>query len=244
MSSSRIGLGTNRLAQTAQNVAFIRDAVDDGIAHIDTAHVYARGESEQAIGAALSLPADGIVVATKGGHGDGRPEALRAQIEQSLRRLQTERIDLYYLHRVDTNVPLEESLGAIAEYRERGAIRDVGVSEATVEQIERARKVVPIAAVQNHYNLSERRHEDVVDHCEREEIWFVPYFPLRGDPPPALAQIARRHGVTETQIALAWMLRRSPAMRPIPGSLSLDHVRENLAAAEIALSDDEFAALR
>ncbi|HEX8741961.1 MAG TPA: aldo/keto reductase [Thermoleophilaceae bacterium] len=238
----RIGLGTNRLANTPANVAFVREAVAAGAGLIDTAHIYAGGESEQAIGAA-SLP-EGALVATKGGYRDGRPELIRAQIEESLRRLRTDAIDLYYLHTVDPKVPLEESLGAIREYRDRGAIRAVGVSNVSVDEIERARAVVPIAAVQNHYNLAERTHEEAVDHCAAGGIAFVPYFPLGDDGGAAAARIAARHDATPAQIALAWLLRRSPAMLPIPGTLSLEHLRENLAAVEIELSDEEFEALR
>src|SRR5581483_9831958 len=138
----------------------------------------------------------------------------------------------------------EDSLATIQDYRDRGAIRQVGLSEVGVEQIERARKLVPIAAVQNHYNLSERRWDDVVDHCAREGIVFVPFFPLRGEGGRPLAEIARRHGAAPAQIALAWLLRRSPAMLPIPGTLSLDHLTQNLAALEIELSDAEFETLQ
>ena len=203
------------------------------------------GDSEETIGAALPSPHDGCVVATKGGYGtgNGRPQVLSAQIEESLRRLRTDCIDLYYLHRPDPKTPLEESLGVIADYKERGRIRDVGVSNVSVEQIERARQVVPIAAVQNEYNLSERTHEDVVDFCADNDIVFVPYYPL-GAGGPMAEEIAARHRVATEQVALAWLLRRSPATLPIPGSLSLDHVRDNVAAAEIELTDDEFEALR
>jgi aryl-alcohol dehydrogenase-like predicted oxidoreductase len=239
---ARIGLGTNRLANTAENVAFVREAVAAGIDMIDTAHTYAGGESEAAIGAARLSP-DDCVVATKGGYGNGRPEALSAEVEESLRRLRTDRIDLYYLHKVDPQTPLEESLGAIRDHRDRGNIRHVGVSNVTVEQIERARQVVPIAAVQNHYNLAERADEDVVDHCAASGIPFIPYFPLRADGGPAVAEIAERRGATPAQIALAWLLRRSPTTLPIPGTLSLEHVRDNLAALEIELTDEEFEAL-
>ena len=243
---ARIGLGTNRLTNTSEHIAFLHEAVRAGLSHIDSAHSYTQGESEKTIGAALSPFADGVVVATKGGYqaGEGRPEELRAQIDESLRRLRTDSIALYYLHRVDPQTPLETSLTAIKEYRDAGKIRNVGLSEVSIEQIERAREIVPIAAVQNHYNLSERRSEDVVDYCAREEIAFVPFFPLRGDGGRALAEIAKRHGATSTQIALAWLLRRSPAMLPIPGTLSLGHLRENLAALEIELTDAEFDALR
>ena len=240
---ARIGLGTNRLRNSRENVAFVREAVAAGVGLVDTAHTYAGGESEATIGAALSpLPA-GCVVATKGGWSSGRPEVLRAEIEESLRRLRIDAIPLYYLHRLDSQTPLEESVGAIGEHQASGKIRHVGVSNVGVGEIERARRVAPIAAVQNHYNVSEREHEDVVDYCTREGIVFVPYFPLRGDGGHALADIAERRGATPAQIALAWLLRRSPTTVPIPGTLSLEHLNENLAALEIELSDDEFAAL-
>ena len=169
------------------------------------------------------------MVATKGGLSSGRPEVLEAEIEESLRRLQTDSIALYYLHQVDPETPLEQSLGAIKEYRDSGKIRHVGLSNVGVEEIERARQIVPIAAVQNHYSLVERKHDDVVDYCAREGIVFVPYFPLGGVGGSALAEIAERRGATPAQIALAWLLARSPTMLPIPGTLSLDHLNENLA---------------
>jgi pyridoxine 4-dehydrogenase len=242
----RIGLGTNRLSNTAENVAFVKEAVAAGITLIDTAHSYAGGQSEATIGAALSPIPDGVIVATKGGYGtgQGRPEVLSEQIDESLRRLRTDTIALYYLHRVDPETPLEESLGAIREYVDRGQIRHVGLSQVGIDQIELARGVVPIAAVQNHYNLSERGWEDVVDYCAREGIVFVPYFPLHGDGGQALTRIAERHRATPSQITLAWLLRRSPTTLPIPGTLSIEHVRENLRALDIDLSDDEFEALR
>jgi pyridoxine 4-dehydrogenase len=244
---ARIGLGTNRLTRTAGNVAFIRAAVAAGVQMIDTAYSYSGGQSEETIGEALSPIPDGCIVATKGGGGGpgrGRPEVLRVEIEESLRRLETDSIALYYLHRVDPETPLEDSLAAIKEYHDRGKIRQVGLSEVTIDQIDRARQVLPIAAVQNRYNLSERKYEAVVDYCAGEDIVFVPFFPLRGDGSDALAEIARRHQASTRQITLAWLLRRSPAMLPIPGSLSLDHVKENLAALSIELSDAEFEALR
>lgn len=157
--------------------------------------------------------------------------------------LRIDSIHLYYLHKPDPQTPLEESLGVIGEYRDRGRIRYVGVSNVSVEQIERARQVVSIAAVQNHYNLSERTHEDVVDYSAENGIVFVLHFPLR-DGGSVAAEIAKRHGATPEQVALAWLLRRSPATLPIPGTLSLDHLRENLATAEIELTEDEFEALR
>ena len=240
----RIGLGTNRLRNTPANLAFLREAVAAGIGLIDTAHTYTGGESEETIGDALSPIPKQCIVATKGGWASGRPDALRTEIEESLRRLRTDSIALYYLHRPDPETPLEESLSAIKEYHDTGKIRHVAVSNVGIDQIERARAVVPITAVQNNYNLSERRYEDVVDYCANEGIVFAPYFPLRGDTGTALSEIASRHNATEAQITLAWLLRRSPTMLPIPGTLSLDHLKENRAALEIELSDADFQALR
>jgi pyridoxine 4-dehydrogenase len=240
---ARIGLGTNRLSKTPEHVELIRDAVAAGVQLVDTAHTYAGGQSEDTIGTALGPDPDGCVVATKGGWNGAQPEVLRAEIAESLRRLQTETIGLYYLHRPDPETPLEESLGAIREHREAGQIRNVGVSNVGIAQIERARDVVPITAVQNRYSVSDRGHDDVVDYCTREEIVFVAYFPLRGTGGGALAEIAERRGATEAQVALAWLLKRSPAILPIPGSLSIEHVKENLTAQGLELSDAEFEAL-
>jgi aryl-alcohol dehydrogenase-like predicted oxidoreductase len=243
---ARIGLGTNRLTKTLENIALVKAAVGAGVQMIDTAHSYTGGQSEETVCAALSPMRENYIVATKGGFGGagrGRPEVLHDEIEQSLRRLRTKTIGLYYLHRVDPETPLEESLAAIKEYRDRGKIRLIGISEVGIDQIERARKVVSIAAVQNHYSLSERKYEAVVDYCARENIAFIPFFPLRGTGGGALEEIAKRHGATEQQIALAWLLRRSPTMLPIPGTLSLEHLKQNVAASEIELSDAEFASL-
>jgi aryl-alcohol dehydrogenase-like predicted oxidoreductase len=186
------------------------------------------------------------VVATKGGYGErgrGRPEALRDELEESFRRLRTDVLDLYYLHRVDPETPIEESLGLVREYVDAGRVRLVGVSEVTIELIERAREVVPIAAVQNNYSLAERRHDQVVDYCQREGIVFVPFFPLRGDIGGAGREIATRLDATESQLKLAWLLHRSAAILPIPGTLSLEHLRGNLAALDLELKPDEFEAL-
>jgi len=243
---SRIGLGTNRLRHTIEHVAFIRTAVNAGVRMLDTAHLYTQGESEKAIGAALS-PAPDCLVATKGGYGGagrGRPEVLRQEIEQSLASLRTDCIELYYLHRVDPETPVESSLGTIKEYVDRGQIRHVGISEVSVVQIEQARRVLPIVAVQNEYSLAVRKHNAVVDYCASAGIVFVPFFPLRGADEPRVRKVAAQRGATPAQIALAWLLRRSPAMLPIPGTLSLAHVEENLDAMSIAPGDDEFEALR
>lgn len=239
----RIGLGTNRLQDTAEHAAFVREAIAAGIGHIDTAHLYSGGRSEAAIGAALaSGRPDGVVVATKGGYHDGRPATIAAEIEESLRRLGVERIDLYYLHRVRDDVAIEDSLEVIVRERDRGRIANVGVSNVDMAQLARARVVTEIAAVQNHYNLAHREHDDVLDLCAGEGIAFVPYFPLR-DETPALREVAARHGATPAQVALAWLLHRSPTTLPIPGTLSVAHVRDNLAARELQLGEDDLAAL-
>lgn len=239
---ARIGLGTNRLRCSGANVEFIRRAVELGVAHIDTAHTYAGGESEATIGEALSPFDDDLVIATKGGWGagNGRPEVLRGQFDEGLRRLRTESVELYYLHRVDPETPLEDSLGVLKECQDAGKIRHAGLSQVDVDTVQRARQILPIAAVQNHYNLSERGSDDVVDYCAEEGIAFVPYFPLRGVHVPAVHEVAKHHGATAAQMTLAWLLRRSPAILPIPGTLSVAHLRENLGALKVDLSDEEF----
>ena len=242
----RIGLGTNRLTRTRDNVAFIRAAVAAGVQLIDTAHLYTGGQSEQTIGEALSPMPEGCLVATKGGFGGagrGAPDVLRAEIEESFSRLRTDTITLYYLHRVDPQTRIEQSLGAIKEYQDRGRIRHVGISEVGIEQIERARKVVTVVAVQNQYNLAEQKYDSVVDYCEREGIVFVPFYPLRAGRSAAVDEIARRHDATPSQVMLAWLLHRSPVMLPIPGTLSLEHLKENLGALKIQLTKPEYESL-
>ena len=237
---TRIGLGTNRLTNTRANVELIRAAVAAGVQMIDTAHLYTGGESEKTIGDAITVAANGPVVATKGGFGGagrGKPEVLRAEIAQSLRSLRTAAIELYYLHRVDPETPLEESLSEIKAHHDSGEIRLVGISEVTVEQIERARKVVPITAVQNRYNIAERGNDSVIDYCAREGILFVPFFPLRAGVTPVIREVAARHNATPQQVMLAWLLHRSPVMLPIPGTLSLEHLKQNLAALGLEISD-------
>jgi pyridoxine 4-dehydrogenase len=219
---TRIGLGTNRLRDTPENIDFLRQAVQTELDFIDTAYLYTGGASERAIGAALAPFPDDLTVATKVGYhpGSGRPETLRAELEESFERLSVETIALVYLHRVDPGVQIEESLGVLREYHDAGRIEHVGVSDVGVDQIERARSVVPIAAVQNEYSRAERRYEDVVDFCEREGLLFVPYYPL--------------HGPGSTPEKLAWLLERSPCIIPIPGTLSLEHLRANLAVLDAA----------
>jgi pyridoxine 4-dehydrogenase len=239
-----IGLGTNRLTDTLENRELIATAVELGVRMIDTAHTYTGGESERTVGAALSPFPDDLVVATKGGYrpGTGHPESLRDQLEQSFESLRTETIALYYLHRIDPETPLEDSLAVLKEFQDAGRIERVGISDVTVDEIERAREVVPIAAVQNAYNLSERKYDAVVDYCADQGLLFVPYYPLHGDG-PAVGEIANRLGATPHQVMLAWLPRRSPATLPIPGTLSAEHLRENLGALELELSDEDFEAL-
>jgi aryl-alcohol dehydrogenase-like predicted oxidoreductase len=246
----RIGLGTNRLRTRQEDIEFVRAAVEAGIGMVDTAHLYTNGESEDAIGQAGITGRDEVIVATKGGYGgagQGRPEVLNAQIDGSLQRLRTDVIDLYYLHRVDPETPLEESLGAIKARVDAGDIRHVGLSEVTVEQLEQARAALEIVSVQNRYNVSDRAAEDVVDACERLGIAFIPWWPLAvgrlSSAAGVLADVAERHGATSGQVALAWLLHRSPVMLPIPGTSKVAHLEENTAAAELRLSDEDLAAL-
>jgi aryl-alcohol dehydrogenase-like predicted oxidoreductase len=242
---NRIGLGSNRLTDTPEHRDFLVRAVEAGVDFIDTAHLYTAGASERAIGGALAPFPDDLVVATKAGYerGSGRPERLRAEVEESFERLRTDTIALYYLHRVDPEVALEQSLSVLREYRDAGRIRHVGVSQVSVEQIKRARTVVPIAAVQNSYSLSDRSSEHVVDFCESENIPFVPFFPLRRPTRAPLDEIASRSDATLHQVILAWLLKRSPIIVPIPGTLSLEHLKTNLAALDLELSDEDYARL-
>ena len=227
-----------------------------GVDFVDTADSYGPEVSERLIREALHPYRDGLVVATKAGltrHGPdiwkpvGRPEYLRQQCLMSLRRLGLERIDLFQLHRVDPRVPADEQYGTLAELRDEGLVRHVGLSQVSVEEIEAARAVVPISTVQNLYNLGDRSSEDVVEHCEAHQIGFIPWFPLAAGrlagPGGAAAEIAEQHDVTPGQVALAWLLQRSPVMLPIPGTGSLAHLRDNVAAARLSLSDDEMARL-
>lgn len=240
----------------AEAVRVLRRAVELGVTFIDTADSYGPFVSELLIREALHPYPDDLVIATKAGFtragpGDwrpvGRPEYLRQQTELSLRHLGLDCIPLQQLHRIDPKVPLEDQLGELALLREEGKIRHIGLSEVTVEQIEAARRIAPIASVQNLYNLADRGAEAVLDHCERNDLAFIPWFPIAtGDlarPGGPLDAIAAEHGATPAQLALAWLLRRSPAMLPIPGTSSVAHLEENIAAAGVALTDDEFAAL-
>ena len=226
-----------------------------GVNLIDTADSYGPAVSEELIREALH-PYDTVVIATKGGLTRtgpnvwmpvGRPEYLKQQAHLSRRRLGVDRIDLWQLHRIDPNVPRDEQFGAIRELMDEGVIRHAGLSEVTVEEIEAARNVFPVATVQNLYNLANRKSEDVLDYCQQEHIGFIPWYPLAaGDlakPGSLLDQMARKHGATPSQIALAWVLRRSPVMLPIPGTGKVRHLEENVAAARLTLTDEDFRAL-
>jgi pyridoxine 4-dehydrogenase len=243
--------------QPTASKALLRQAVELGVQLFDTADSYGPDVSERLLADALYPYAEGIVIATKGGsiregpwqlRADGRPAHLRETCEGSLRRLRLERIELYQLHTVDSAVPLEESVGALADLRAEGKIRHVGLSNVTVQQIEAARKIVPIASVQNELNVGERGIQDeVLAFCEREGIAYIPWRPLgKGSlarSHGALGRIAVRHGATPAQVALAWLLARSPVIVPIPGTLSPDHLEENVAALQLELTPDDLAEL-
>lgn len=239
-----------------ESVRVLRRAVELGITFIDTADSYGPEVSEQLIREALHPYADDVVVATKAGltrQGPdvwtplGYPPYLRQQCELSLRRLGLEAIDLFQLHRIDASYPLEDQVGELKKLQDEGKVRHIGLSEVTIDQLEAARQVADIATVQNLYNLGNRSAEDLLDHCEREGIGFIPWFPLatgelsREDGP--LADASRDHGATPSQLALAWLLRRSPVMLPIPGTSRVAHLEQNTAAAGIELTDEEFEKL-
>jgi pyridoxine 4-dehydrogenase len=229
---------------------------DLNVNFIDTADAYGPEVSENLIAEALHPYPAGLVIATKGGltrQGPdkwlpvGRAEYLRQCLEMSLRRLKLERIDLYQLHRFDPRVPAEESLGELKKMQEEGKIRHIGLSEVKVAEIEQARKIVNVVSVQNKYSLADRTHDDVVDYCAKNRIVFIPWFPLEAgkltQPGGALARLAETHKATTSQIALAWLLHRSPVMLPIPGTSKVAHLEENVAAAELKLADAEWKSL-
>ncbi|MGN6867823.1 MAG: aldo/keto reductase [Solirubrobacteraceae bacterium] len=234
----------------------LRHVVERDVNLIDTADSYGPEVSENLIAEALRPYPEDLVIATKGGfersgpgrwEAAGRPDRLRRCCEASLLRLRLERIDLYQLHTVDPKVPIEDSVAALAELQEEGKIRHIGLSNVTVEEIERAQQIVPIVSVQNHYNVGDRASEDELRFCEEAGLAFLAYFPLaRGDlakPGSAVAEIASRHGATPGQVALAWLLEHSPVTVPIPGTSRLAHFDENRDAAELELEEDELEAL-
>jgi aryl-alcohol dehydrogenase-like predicted oxidoreductase len=264
VSVHRLGYGSMRLTgpgvwgdppDRQAAIRLLRRAVELGVDFIDTADSYGPHSVEQLIGDALR-PYDGVLVATKGGlvrtgpdqwAPVGRPEYLRQQVEMSLRRLGLDHIGLYQLHRIDPKVPAEESLGELVALQREGKIRHIGLSQVTVAQIEQARETATIVSVQNLYNLTSRRADPTLEYCQREGITFIPWFPMGGGlltrSAGALQAVAAEHDATTAQVALAWLLRRSPAMLPIPGTASLAHLDENVAAAELRLSDQQYQRL-
>ena len=237
-------------------IAVLRRAIELGVNLIDTAESYGPHVSEELIAAALHPYPQDLVIATKGGLDrpgpdqwvpNGRPERLREELEGSLRRLRVDRIDLWQLHRIDANVPEEEQFGALKRFQEEGKVRHVGLSEVTIEQIERARKVIDVVSVQNRYNLADREWEGVVDYCEQHGIAFIPWFPLQvgklADPGGAVARIAAAKHAKPSQVALAWLLARACVMLPIPGTSRVAHLEENVAGATVQLTDEEFEAI-
>jgi pyridoxine 4-dehydrogenase len=259
---NRMGFGAMRLTGKGiwgppknrdEAIRVLQRAVDLGVNFIDTAYSYGPHVAEQIIADAL-YPYPGVTIATKGGLErpgpdqwveNGRPEFLRRNLEESLQRLRLERIDLWQLHRIDPKVPEREQLEAVREFQREGLVRHIGLSEVTVAQIERARKVLPIVSVQNLYNVTDRKWEDEVAYCEREGLAFIPWFPLSAGAleHPILNRIAKRHGASVFQIALAWLLEHSPSMLVIPGTSSVGHLEENVAAAEIRLTKQDMREL-
>jgi pyridoxine 4-dehydrogenase len=238
------------------SIRVLRRAVEAGVNLIDTAEAYGPYISEELIREALHPYPDDLVIATKGGLVRprpkepiplGRPEFLRQGVEMSLRRLRLERIDLYQLHRIDPTVPVDEQIGALVELRQEGKIRHIGLSEVSVDELRHAQTLGPIASVQNLYNLASRQHQDVLEYATAENIAFMPWIPLAtgalAAPGSLLADAAERRGVTPAQLALAWLLHVSPVVLPIPGTSKVAHLEENLAAANIALTEEEVAGL-
>ncbi|HEX3068643.1 MAG TPA: aldo/keto reductase [Thermoanaerobaculia bacterium] len=258
----RLGFGAMRITGNgvwgppkdhAEAIAVLRRAVELGVNLIDTAESYGPHVSEELIAEALYPYPKGLVIATKGGLErtgpnqwpvNGRPERLREELEGSLRRLRLERIDVWQLHRIDPDVAEEDQFGAIRAFQQEGKIKHAGLSEVTVGEIERARKVFDVVSVQNRYNLADREWDPVLDYCERENIGFIPWFPLQvgklAGKSGGLSAIAAQHHATPAQIALAWLLKRAKVMLPIPGTGRVKHLEENIGAASIELSDEEF----
>jgi pyridoxine 4-dehydrogenase len=262
---TRLGFGAMRItgngiwgepADRAKAVRVLRRAVELGINFIDTADSYGPNVSEEIIAEALHPYPAGLVIATKGGFDrpgpgkwveNGKPEHLRAACDGSLRRLRLERLDLYQLHRIDSKVPAEDQLGTLKELQQQGKIKHIGLSEVSVKQIQHAQTIVPIVSVQNRYSLTDRGSDDVLQYCEQQKLGFIPWFPLaagqlsRADNP--ISKSAAQWKATPSQVALAWLLWRSPVMLPIPGTSSVEHLEENIAAAGLKLGDDRMREL-
>ena len=264
----RLGFGTMRLTgpgiwgppkDRAEAIRVLRRAVELGVDFLDTADSYGPGVAEELIRDALHPYPPGLVIATKAGlvrpgpsNGDewprlGRPEYLRQECEMSLRRLGLERIDLFQLHRIDPKVPADEQFGLLRDLQREGKVRHVGLSEVQVQDIEAAARIVPIVSVQNRFNLVDRKSEDVLDYCEGRGIGFIPWFPVASgklaEPGGAVADVAKATGATPSQVSLAWLLRRSAAMLPIPGTSKVAHLEENCASATVKLTEEQFRRL-
>ena len=262
---NRLGFGAMRVTgkgiwgwptDRQNSLKVLKRAVELGVNLIDTADSYGPDTSELLIAEALYPYPKGLVIATKGGltrPGPGqwvpncRPEHLKQAVEGSLKRLRLDQIDLYQLHTVDPKVPIEESVGALKQMQDGGKIRHIGLSNVDKGEIDRARKIVPIVSVQNRYNIEDRKSEDVLTYCEKEKLGFLPWFPIGGGgglkPENPLNAAAKAHGVSVFQVALAWLLERSPVMLPIPGTSSLAHLEENVAAAKLKLTPEEWKAI-
>ena len=240
----------------AEAIRVLKRLPDLGVNFIDTADAYGPEVSENLIAEALHPYPAGLVIATKGGFTRqgpnrwavvGRPEYLRQCVEMSLRRLKIDRIDLYQLHRIDPQVPVEDQIGELKKMQKEGKIRHIGLSEVSVKDIEQAKKTAPIVSVQNKYNMGDRTHEDVLQYCEKNNLGFIPWFPLEAGKlnkaGSALDQAAKAHNASSAQLAVAWLLHHSPVTLPIPGTSSIQHLEENVAAAEIKLTDMEWQTL-
>jgi pyridoxine 4-dehydrogenase len=261
MEVNRLGFGAMRITgegiwgwppDRANAIKVLKRVVDLGVNLIDTADAYGPETSELLIAEALHPYPKGLVIATKGGLTrpgpdqwvpNGRPEHLKEAVDKSLKRLKLDRIDLYQLHRIDKKVPAEESLGALKEAQQAGKIRHIGLSEVSQEEIERAKKVVPIVSIQNRYNFDDRKSEKALEYCEKENLGFLPWAPVggnRGLSGTGAETVAKAHNVSVYQIALAWLLQRSPVMLPIPGTQNLQHLEDNCAAAKLKLTPEEW----
>ncbi|HEY4303102.1 MAG TPA: aldo/keto reductase [Gemmatimonadaceae bacterium] len=265
---NRLGYGAMRItgrgvwgepADRPEAIRVLKRAVELGVDFIDTADSYGPNVSEEIIAEALHPYPAGLIIGTKGGfersgpdrwEENGHPDHLRRALEGSLRRLKVDRIDLWQLHRIAKGVPEDEQFGVLAEFVKQGKVKHIGLSEVGVDQIKRARRVIPIVSVQNRYNISDREWEDVVDYCDRENIAFIPWFPLGAGSldhskhePDAIETVAKRHHASTMQVALAWLLARSKMMLVIPGTSKTKHVEENIASASLTLSDDDLALL-
>src|SRR2546423_2977516 len=264
MKVNRLGFGAMRItgdgiwgwpADRPNAIKVLKRTVELGVNLIDTADAYGPETSELLIAEALHPYPKGLVIATKGGNTrpgpgqwvpNGRPDYLKACVDKSLKRLRLERIDLWQLHRIDPKVPVEESLGAIKEAQQAGKIRHAGLSEVSVAEIERARKVLPIVSVQNRYNVDDRKWDSVVDFCEKENLGFLPWAPVggnRGLSGTALEAVSKAHSASVYQVTLAWELQRSPVMLPIPGTQNVKHLEDDVAAAKLKLTPEEWKSL-